>query len=105
MNHSPEHPIFLYTLINQLFLQSSGIFPSVTIELHKSVTHLAPASPDAFNISATTPDGPAALPTSMAVIAACTSCTEIHSAGPLTSRTSSRLPLSQSHSSFNSLSK
>ena len=73
------------------FLRSSGIFLSTTIELHKSVTHLAPASPYAFNVY-TTPDGTADLPTPMTVLAASTSCTKIHSAVPPHSTTSQSDP-------------
>src|SRR5437867_6941684 len=43
-------------------LQSTGTTPLLTTSLQMSVTHFTPASPAAFNISAATPDGPAALP-------------------------------------------
>src|SRR5208282_1355933 len=45
--HSSALPLPLYTLTIQLFLKSSGIFPSDTTALHKSVIHCIPTSPAA----------------------------------------------------------
>src|SRR2546425_10461645 len=55
-------PFPLYTFTIQLLLQSTGTAPLLTTSLQISVTHFTAASPAAFNISAATPDGPAALP-------------------------------------------
>src|SRR5579864_6970021 len=103
--HSSASPFPLYTHTIQLFLQSVGIFPSLTIALHISVTQSTPSSPAAFSISAAIPDGPTAFPDFIFEIAALTSLVEISSAGPATASRGSRLPLFQSNSSFSSLSK
>ena len=46
----------------KLSSQSDGMTPFLTMSLARSTTNLAPVSPDAFSISATIPEGPAALP-------------------------------------------
>ena len=46
----------------KLSSQSDGMTPFLTMSLARSATNLAPVSPDAFSISATIPEGPAALP-------------------------------------------
>src|SRR5687768_9758129 len=89
----------------QLFFQSSGILPSLTTALHMSVTHCTPASPEAFSISTSTPDGPAAFPLLALDSADRTSCTEKHSHGPLTASTSPNPSRFHSNSSFNNVSK
>src|SRR5579864_7838055 len=103
--HSSASPFPLYTHTIQLFLQSVGIFPSLTIALHISVTQSTPSSPAAFSISAAIPDGPTAFPDFIFEIAALTSLVEISSAGPATASRGSRLPLFHSNSAFSSLSK
>src|SRR5881296_906237 len=74
-----------------------------------SVTHFTPASPAAFNISAATPDGPAALPLFALDIAELTSATDISlsTTDASTLFISPMLPilsLFQSNSSFSSCS-
>ena len=44
----------------KLSSQSDGMTPFLTMSLARSATNLAPVSPDAFSISATIPEGPAA---------------------------------------------
>src|SRR6059036_912906 len=99
-------PFPLYTFTIQLLLQSTGTTPLLTTSLQISVTHFTPA---AFNISAATPDGPAALPLFALHIAELTSDTDIS----LSSTDASTLFISpmppilslfQSNSSFSSCS-
>src|SRR5664279_2918855 len=80
--HSKALPLPLYMLTIQLFLQSCGIFPSVTTALHRSVIHCISTSPAAFNISATTPLGPGAFPNLAFFIATFTSSKVIPSHSP-----------------------
>src|SRR4051812_10289329 len=77
--------------------------------LQISVTHFTSASPAAFNISAATPDGPAALPLFALPIASLTSYTDINLSSTDASSLfiTSKLPilsLFQSNSSFSSCS-
>src|SRR5260221_4660535 len=60
--HCRGSPFPLKIGTSKLFFQSSGIFPYVTILLHRSVNHSNPSSSAAANISDITPDGPAAFP-------------------------------------------
>src|SRR5881296_4783524 len=76
--HSRAFPFPLYTFTIQLLLQSTGTTPLLTTSLQISVTHFTAASPAAFNISAATPDGPAALPLFALAIASFTSDTDIN---------------------------
>src|SRR3989442_8563345 len=73
----PERSLTLYTFTIQLLLQSTGTTPLLTTSLQISVTHFTSASPAAFNISAATPDGPAALTLFALNIAELTSDTDI----------------------------
>ena len=59
-----------YTGTRIVFLHSSGIQPSLTMLLIRSVIHLEPKPPAAFIISLTTPVGPAAFPIFNTLIAA-----------------------------------
>ena len=61
----------------KLSSQSDGMTPFLTMSLARSATNLAPVSPDAFSISATIPEGPAALPVFILVIAFTTISTSI----------------------------
>src|SRR3989442_8678710 len=72
---SVPFPLYIFTI--QLLLQSTGTTPLLTTSLQISVTHFTPASSAAFNISAATPDGPAALPLFALDIAELTSDTDI----------------------------
>src|SRR6059036_3766630 len=99
-------PFPLYTFTIQLLLQSTGTTPLLTTSLQISVTHFTPA---AFNISAATPDGPAALLLFALDIAELTSATDISlsSTDASTLFISPMLPilsLFQSNSSFSSCS-
>src|SRR5438876_9328058 len=102
-------PCPLYTFTIQLLFQSAGTTPLLTTSLQISVTHFTSASPAAFNISAATPDGPAALPLFALPIASLTSYTDINLSSTDASSLfiTSKLPvlsLFQSNSSFNSCS-
>src|SRR2546425_12432191 len=102
-------PFPLYTFTIQLLLQSTGTTPLLTTSLQISVTHFTPASPAAFNISAATPDGPAALPLFALAIASLTSDTDISLSSTDASTLSVPpilpiLSLFQSNSSFSSCS-
>src|SRR3954469_4226316 len=102
-------PFPLYTFTIQLLFQSTGTTPLLTTSLQISVTHFTSASPAAFNISAATPDGPAALPLFALVIASLTSDTDINLSSTDASSLfiTSKLPilsLFQSNSSFSSCS-
>src|SRR6267154_2092050 len=91
----------LYSI--QLLFQSAGISPLLTTSLQISVTHLTSDSPAAFNMSAATPDGPAALPLFALEIANFTSAADItlSSTDASTSFISLILSLFHSNSSFN----
>ena len=91
-------PFPLYTVTRILFLQSSGIQPSLTMLLIRSVIHLVPKPLDAFIISLNSPVGPAAFPIFNPLIAASTSSSEIRHQGPITSGQSTSP--SQSFSTF-----
>src|SRR4051812_20724554 len=102
-------PFPLYTFTIQLLLQSAGTQPLLTTSLQISVNHFTPTSPAAFNISAATPDGPAALPLFALPIASLTSYTDINLSSTDASSLfiTSKLPilsLFQSNSSFSSCS-
>src|SRR3989442_4524598 len=74
----PERSLTLYTFTIQLLLQSTSTTRLLTTSLQISVTHFTPASLAAFNISAATPDGSAALPLFALAIANLTSDTDIN---------------------------
>ena len=61
----------------KLSSQSDGMTPFLTMSLARSATNLAPVSPDAFSISTTIPEGPAALLVFILVIAFTTISTSI----------------------------
>ena len=63
-------------------MECHHFLPCHTMSLARSATNLAPASPDAFSISATIPEGPAALPVFILVIAFTTISTSICMGGP-----------------------
>src|SRR5437867_5046093 len=60
-----------------IYRHYTGTTPLLTTSLQISVTHFTSASPAAFNISAATPDGPAALPLFALAIASLTSDNDI----------------------------
>src|SRR5260221_1524926 len=99
-SHSRGSPFPLKTGTSKLFFQSSGIFPSVTILLHRSVNHSNLSSSAAANISDVTPDGPVALPFLVFFSAFSTSVLVILQLGP--SIFSQKTSLSQVFSSFSS---
>ena len=83
--HTSGSPSPLYTCTRILFLQSSGIQPSLKMLLIRSFIHLVPKPPDAFIISLTTTVGPTAFPIFNHLIAAATSSSEMRQQGPITS--------------------
>src|SRR5271163_347522 len=89
----------------QLFLQSFGITPSLIMTLHRSVTHRTPASPEHFNISDATSEGPVALPFFAKWIASLTSSIVNCSQGPSFGSKVSMSSLLHMNSSFNSFSQ
>ena len=95
--HTSGSPFPLYTGTRILFLESSGIQPSFTMLLIRSVIYLELKPPTAFIISLTTPVGPAAFPIFNHLIADATSSPEMRQWGPLTSGQSISHPSHSPH--------
>ena len=83
-------PLPLYRLTMKLSCQSVGMHPSEMMSSMRSRTSTAPASPMGFSISATIPDGPAALPDAILLMAFVIISKVIGSLGPSTGLSSDR---------------